>query len=964
MAVDGRSGTEDSQHLRFALLGTVFAVCEGQELAAGPPRQRAVLAMLALRANRVVPRDELVDGVWGADPPASAVNGVHIIVGALRRMLEPARARRAPGRVLVSAGSGYRLAVTPEQVDVGVYDGHLRRARTRQAAGEPAAALLAFDAALELWRGTPLTGVPGPFAQTERTRLTELWLAAAESRAEALIELGDLGAATAELSRLVAEHPLREGLRVLLMRSLHRAGRQADALEAYADARQLLKAELGVEPGAALRQLHLDILSGREGGPANRRNRVLATGRGDSRGSTGPVAPRQLPPAIRHFTGRLPELAALTVLADAVRPGTGATVIATIDGTAGVGKTALAVYWAHRVSSRFPGGQLYVNLRGFDPGGAPMPPTEAIRGFLDAFGVLPDQIPAGADAQAALYRSLLADRRVLVVLDNAASTDQVRPLLPGSPACLVLVTSRNRLSGLVALQGAHPFTLDVLTADQARGQLAEHLGADRLVPEAHAVDEIIASCAGLPLALAIVAARVAGRPGLPLALLAEQLRATRGSLDGFDDGDLTANARTAFSWSYERLSDRAARLFRLLGLHPGTDATLASAASLAGLPATQVRPPLAELRDAHLLTEHLAGRFGAHDLLRAYAAEQCRATDSEGERRAAVGRVLDHYLHTAYAGATLLNPHREQISLAPASAGSVPEAFVDHRGALDWFAAERAVLMAAVRHAASAGLDQLIRPFAWCLTIFLQRHGHWHEWVEVQQAALDAAGRLGDRRAAADAHRHLARAYIPLARFADARQHLAQALEKFRAEGDRRGTAQTHLNLGLLFERQGRHHEALRHTRQALDLFAAADNTVMQARALNAIGWLHAQLGDHQQAIVDCREALRILESLGDLYGQASTWDSIGFAHHRLGEYELAIAGHRHALEIRRDLGDRSSQATVLIHLGDAHLAAGNRHAAQDAWRQALDLLDDLRLAGTGKVRAKLAALESESAAR
>ncbi len=890
VAVDPAAGADDSD-LSFALLGTVRAYRAGRELEPGSPRQRAVLAMLALRVNRVVSRDELVDGVWGSDPPATAVNALHIAVSALRRTLEPGRARRAPARLLTSVGSGYRLAVPAGHVDATVFEEQLRRARRLLATGDPAGALRAFDAALDLWHGAPLTGIAGPFAQIERTRLTELRLAATEARAELLIELGQLDAATAQLRRLAGEHPLREHARALLMRSLHRAGRQADALRVYADTRALLAVELGVEPGAALRREHADILGG-GAGPDSRRT------------DPPPVVPRQLPATIGHFTGRQPELDTLTRLIDRPRAGCRAPVVITIDGTAGVGKTALAVHWAHQVADRYPDGQLYANLRGFDPQNRPAPADEAIRGFLDALAVRTGELPAGPDARAALYRSLLADRRMAVVLDNAASTDQVRPLLPGSPGCLVVVTGRQRLSGLVALQGAHPVTLDVLPADQARGQLASHLGAARLAAEPDAADDVVAACAGLPLALAIVAARIAARPGAPLRALADELLAARGGLDAFNDPDLTANARVAFSWSYQRLSGPAARAFRLFGLHPGADVTVAAAASLTGLPRERVSPALDELCRAHLLSQYRPGRFTTHDLLRAYAGERTRIADPEAERQAAVRRLLEHYAYASYAAARLLNPQRQPIPLAPPGPGCAPEEFSDHQQALTWFTEELQVLLAALGYAADAGHDAVLRPFAWGLTVFLQRRGHRQEWVQVQQAALAAEQRLGDRAAVAGAHRHLARAYLSLGRFTDAHGHLAQALEVFQADGDLRGQAHTQLNLGMLLERTGRHREALEPTRRALDLFSAVDDAVMQARSRGAIGWLHAHLGEYRAAVVHCHGALRVLTSLGDGYGQASTLDSLGFTYQQLGEYRKAIASYRRALALRRDLGD------------------------------------------------------------
>jgi len=795
--------------------------------------------------------------------------------------------------------------------------------------------------------------------------MVELRLAALEERAEALIGCGDLAAATAELGALIAAHPLRERLRELLMTTLYRTGRQADALTVFADARQLLDRELGIEPGPALRRLHLDILRGNlaDAGSVPAGVSGPAFGSGPAAGPAS-VVPRQLPPAVRHFAGRTAALKALAGLlgADDGRPG--AVPIAAVHGTAGVGKTALAVHFAHQVAGQFPDGQLYVDLRGFHPNASPMPTAEAVRGFLDAFEVPPGRVPGSPRAQADLYRSLLADRRVLVVLDNAATAEQVRPLLPGSANCLALVTSRAPLTSLVAVEGAQPLTLDVLGIDEAREQLANQLGRERLAGEARAVDEIVAWCAHLPLALAIVGARAASRPGYPLDALLCELRDARYRLDALTDSDVTADVRTVFSWSYHRLSPPAARLFGLLGLHPGPDIGVAAAASLADLPVSRVAPLLAELTRAHLLTERLPGRYACHDLLRAYAAERAREVEDCGQRDAAVHRLLDHYLHTAHAAAALLNPHRKPVRPVPAPrAGAVvAEDLTGYAQAMAWFATERPVLVAAVDLAADNGFNGHVPPLAWCMAIYFQRLGHWQEWAATQRAALKAATLLEDRCAAAHAHRDLARAYLPQGRFDNARRHLMCALDLFRAEADTHGEAQTHLNLGMHLERQGRHREALRHTQQAFELFRSLDNRIMQARALNAIGWLHAQLDDHRQAISHCREALVMLEPLDDRYGQAASLDSLGFAQAHLGQHDEAVASYQRALDIRRELGDRASQANVLTHLGDAHLAAGHPAAARDALREALALLDQLGLSTADGVRGRLASLDGTAA--
>jgi tetratricopeptide (TPR) repeat protein len=681
---------------------------------------------------------------------------------------------------------------------------------------------------------------------------------------------------------------------------------------------------------------------------------------------TGPAVPvpRQLPASTAHFVGRADELKELTGLLDqgAAGTGTGATagtvVISAIGGTAGIGKTALALHWAHRVADRFPDGQLYVNLRGFDPAGSPVQPAAAIRGFLDAFEVDPGRIPVSLEAQVALYRSLIASRRVLVVLDNARDADQVRPLLPGSETCMVTVTSRSQLSGLVAQRGARPLTLGLLTVAEARELLARSLGPDRVTRESAAVDELIGLCAKLPLALSVVAARAATQPGFPLAVLADELRDARRRLDALDAGDLTTNVRAVFSWSYQYLDASAARMFRLLSLHPGPDISLPAAASLAGIPPRQARAALAALTRAHLVTEYVPGRFAFHDLLRTYAAEQTGAMHSDAECRDAIRRVLDHYLHTAYAGARLLDPHRDPISLAPPRPGTAPEDLASYAQALAWFGTEHRVLLAAVAQAADTGFDAHAWQLPWTLADFFNRRGHWHDWVATQNVALAATRRLGDLEGEAAARRSLGRACIRIGACADADTHLRHAVDLYGRLGDPVGQAHAHRGLSMVHDEQARHAEALSHAQQALGLFRAAGHRVGQADALNAMGWKNIQLGDPRQALSCCQQALELYQNLGQRDGEAATQDSLGYAHHHLGNHRQAIGCYQQALNLFRELGDRYYEAVILTHLGDTRLATGDTEAARGAWRQALAIVDDLHHPDADQVRAKLRHLD------
>lgn len=673
-------------------------------------------------------------------------------------------------------------------------------------------------------------------------------------------------------------------------------------------------------------------------------------------GRQEPTVPRQLPAALTHFAGRRAELAALSsLLGKCIN--SGGTVVCAVSGTAGVGKTALAVHWAHQVADQFPDGQLYVNLRGFDPGGQVMAAAEAIRRLLDALQVPPDRIPVNLDDQAALYRTQLAGKRMLVVLDNARDTAQVRPLVPGRPGCLVLVTSRNQLTGLIAGDGAHPITLDLLTDEEAGQLLAWRLGVDRVAAEPVAVREIITRCAHLPLALALVAARAAVQPRVPLQQLAEQLRDAAHRWQLLTGDDPSTDVRAVLSWSYQALAPPAAQLFRLLGLHPGPDITAVAAASLAGVPVSTIWPVLTELTQASLLDEHTTGRYSLHDLLRTYANDLAQRIDGDPQRHAATHRVLDHYLHTAHLAAGLLEPTRDPSPLAAPAPGVTPLHPAGYQQAQDWFTAERPVLLAAVEHATATGFDTHAGQLVWTLVTFLDRQGHWHDLATASRSAVAAAQRRADPTEQSRAHRMLANAYTRMGRLDDAHTEFSHALDLTTQAGDKAAQAHTHLNLSYLWEQRSNRPHALDHARQALGLYRAAGHRHGQANALNTIGWNLAHLGDPQQAVTCCEHALTIFQELGDAGGQANPWDSLGYAHLQLGDLVKALTCYQHALALFRDLGDRFYEADTLSNIGDVYRAMGDLQAARDAWLPALTVLDDLGHPDADKVRAKLADL-------
>ncbi|MGH3621328.1 MAG: tetratricopeptide repeat protein [Sciscionella sp.] len=581
-------------------------------------------------------------------------------------------------------------------------------------------------------------------------------------------------------------------------------------------------------------------------------------------------------------------------------------------------------------------------------------PAAAIRGFLDAFAVPVERIPSSLEAQAALYRSLLAERRVLVVLDNARNVDQVRPLLPASPSCLAVVTSRSRLFGLIATEGAAALTLDLLTPEVAGELLARHLGAERMADEPDAVSELITLCARLPLALAIAGARASEHADFPLTQLAAQLRDMRGRLDALDGGDPTADVRAVFSWSYRYLSRGAARMFRLLGVYPGPDISLLAAASLAGVPRQQAQEVLVELATSRMITEHTPGRFMFHDLLRAYATDHGRIADGDTERLAAVHRVLDHYLYSAHTAALLLHPNRSPLTLAPAQPDVASGNIADDGQARAWFGAEHPVLLAAITQAVETEFDVHAWQLPWALATFLDRQGYWQEWAATQRTALVAARRLGDQAAEACVHRLLGRAYLRLGSAEDARIHLRHSRDCYQQLGDCVGQAQAHYDLASAFGRLERNNEALDQVRQAFELYRIAGHPVGRIRALSAIGWYHAQLGDHRQALACCEQALTLCRKLGDRLCEAGTWDSLGYAHQHLGDHDQAFACYRRAADLWQEFGNRYHQAVTLSHIGDNCHTVGDRDAAYQTWQQALAILDDLQHTDADQVRAKL----------
>jgi tetratricopeptide (TPR) repeat protein len=671
---------------------------------------------------------------------------------------------------------------------------------------------------------------------------------------------------------------------------------------------------------------------------------------------SGAIVPRQLPAPVRHFAGRERELTELSRLLEEAGDACGrsAVVISAIGGLAGIGKTALALEFAWQIAGSFPDGQLHVNLRGYDPVLPPMPAADAVRLFLDALQVPVGQIPATAEAQAGMYRSVLAGKKVLIVADNAADAAQVRPLLPGSAGSLVIVTSRSRLAGLVATDGAAPLSLDVLTDLEAGDLLARILGGARVAAEPEASRQLVELCGRLPLALAIAAARAATQPELPLAALASELAGAAGRLDALQaDDDPLASVRAALKCSYDHLSADAARMLRLLSVHPGPGISAPAAASLTGLPGAEAGRHLAELADASLISGDGAGRYGLHDLVRLFAAEQIRRHDSDAGREAASARMLDHYLHTGVAAALLLSPGRAPVAVDPASPGTAPEHLADDRAALSWFEAEHQVLLAAAGHAFAAGHDARAWTIAWMLQDYLTYRGYWHDQLAVSTTALAAAVRLGDLGLQAKSHYYLAQAAAWLGRYDDAKTCYGNALELARQLGEPAWQAQMHLGLASAHSHRGHYALAADSAREAFGLFPPVGHEAGQATALNSLGWNLGQLGDHEHSLAHCQQAVALSRKIGGQV-QCQALDSLGYARHRLGQHAEAITCYQQALDIARQTGHRYQQAESLGHLGDTYQASGAHEAACTAWRAALAILNDMQHPDAAKIRNRL----------
>ncbi|OKK22726.1 hypothetical protein AMK16_06590 [Streptomyces sp. CB00455] len=1015
------------QGLDFGLLGPLVVRRAGTVLDPGRRRQRLLLIRLLLADGRAVAPQTLCEELWPQQPggaPGAAMGSLHAHISKVRAVLEPRHLRRqGTFDVLVTEPLGYALRVPPESRDTVRFERAVAQAHRFMDQGRPDRVVEEARRGLEMWRGTAFADAAHHlFATHETARLEELRQTTREIRATALLLQGRITEALDAAQELTTEHPLRETGWALLLRALYLGGRHPEALQRYTDLRRHLADELGLEPGPSLRALHHGILhhdlpplrsadelhrygaasvpggdaghgsdpvgspmSGAPGGggatapvgpaayepaacePADAAERSDASCDGAAAGerTTASLArPAQLPRSLPVFAGRAAEGAWLSAVSGAPgRPGPTAAPVVVISGAPGVGKTTFAVHHAHRIAASFPDGQLFVNLCGFHPHAPAVEPGNALQGFLTALGVPAQRIPEDTPGRSTLFRSLLADRRILLVLDNARDEQQVRPLLPAGAGCLTLITSRNQLPGLITTDGAKPLTLPLPSEAEAHQALERRLGTERLVAEPTATADIIRLCGRLPLAMAVVAARAELDPAFPLHAIADELRHTHGGLDAFTGFDTTTDVRAVFSWSYQSLDETAARLFRLLALHPGPHITAPAAAGLAGLPLPRTRRALAGLVGSCLVEQPVPGRYSLHDLLRGYGTELAHTHDTPEERRHATLRVLDHYMFTAYEANQLLkHDTTPELDLGAPDPGATPENLTTIKQATRWLTAEHPVLTGLLHTAVSQKLDHHTTGLAWSLKDHLHRQEFWPEAITALTPALEVARRQNNLLEEGRCLRHLGGIHGYLGHREQALHHLQRAttiFEELDAVGEQ---ARAHYVTACALFLFGRIQEAVTFSERGLELSRETGEELWLAECLLELAWFHSNLGNLEKSLLYSEEGIALFQRLDAPWQLAQAWDILGYNLRLLGRYEDSVTTYQRASRAFEELGDHRNAIGTLMRLGDTRLASGDREGARANWVHALESADERAMSHSAQqVRDRLAALDADA---
>ena len=957
--------------MRFRILGPL-EVWTGQDWSGiGAPKWRALLGALLLNPGQAVSTDRLIAELWGDEPPDRAANLVSVYVLRLRRVLGDPE-----GRVLTTRAPGYQLLLRPGDLDADSFDALAGQGRTALAEGDPRGAAETLAEALGLWRGRALADVPpSALVTAEADRLEESRLTALELRIEADMACGLHAQLVPELRRLLSDQPLREGLWGLLIRSLDGAGRHAEALAAYGQARAVISDELGVDPGPELQRLYQALLTadsatpiaGRQPAAAGAvqvsippaREPADAGARRPGPGSPSRRAPAQLPTAVADFTGRDGELEQLrAAVSDARQQSNPAVAVAVVAGAPGLGKSALAIHAAHALRPEFPDGQLYVSLLGGSE--QPVASEDVLARFLRDLGVDGTRVPLDAEERAALYRTRLAERQMLIVLDDARDAAQVRPLLPGTGSCSVIVTSRHKLSDLV---GSRLIDLDVLDDTESAELFTRVVGSDRATAEPDATRDVLAVCAGLPLAIRIAGARLAARRNWTVRTLAGRLADQRRRMDEFKAGDLAV--RACFQVSFDALPRSVggdldpAHAFRMLGVWQGPSIELHAAAALIGASEEDVTDVLEVLVDAHLLECPAPDRYRLHDLLRAYAAERAEAEEPQAEIEDAMRRVLGWYLRTADAAASVVAPYRDRVPLDPAAPGSEPPGFAGAEEALGWCEQERGNLVAATHQAAAHGLHDVAWKLPVAATVCLDRLGCRTEWLTTHHTALASARELGDRPGEAWVLTNIG-TVLGQQHVDGAIGYFEQALVIAREVGDPQDESRAANNLAFTYLNLERYEEAVGPLLDALELQRELGRRYGEAVALCNLGEAYVELGRYDEAIARSQEALAMAHEIGSVRDEGYALHNLGRADLGLGRLAEAADMFERALPFHRAVGDRYGEAHDLRRIGAVHSRAGRPDQAREAWTQACGLFEalgeDRRAA---ELRAQLAELSS-----
>ncbi|MFJ8982488.1 AfsR/SARP family transcriptional regulator [Streptomyces sp. NPDC102282] len=1004
------------QGLDFGLLGPLEVRRAGTVLDPGRRRQRLLLIRLLLADGRAVSPQTLCEELWPQQPgraPGAALASLHAHISKVRAVLEPQHLRRQGAfEMLVTEPLGYALRVAPENRDTVRFERSVAQAHRFMDQGRPDRVVGEAQRALDMWRGAAFADAAHHlFAAQETARLDELRQTTHEVRATGLLLQGRITEALHAAQEMTAQHPLRETGWMLLLRALYLAGRHPEALQRYTDVRRHLADELGLEPGPALRALHQGVLhhdlpplrpADQPSGAVTNRvhesngsSTVGAPDEGEATSSTGPAAdrsdeaeaesgargaavadggrtaslplplarPAQLPRSLPVFAGRAAEGAWLSAVSGAPgRPGPASAPAVVISGTPGVGKTTFAVHHAHRVASSFRDGQLFVNLCGFHPHAPAVEPGAALHGFLSALGVPAPRIPEDTADRSTLFRTLLADRQVLVVLDNARDEQQVRPLLPAGAGCLTLITSRSQLPGLIATDGAKPLRLALPSPTEAHEALERRLGSERLAAEPDAAADIIRLCGRLPLAMAVVAARAELDPSLPLHAMVDDLEHTHGGLEAFAGFDTTTDVRTVFSWSYQSLDVHAARLFRLLALHPGPHITAPAAASLAGLPLPRTRRALAALLSSCLVEQPLPGRYSLHDLLRGYATELAHTHDTGQGRHQATLRVLDHYMFTACeANRFLKQDISHDLELGTPHSGVWPEELTTVTQATRWLTAEQAVLTGLLHTAVGQKLDDHITGLAWSLKEYLNRQEFWPEAISALTPALEVARRRNDALEEGRCLRHLGGIHGYLGHQEQALHQLHHATTIFEELDDIGEQARAHYVTACALFLFGRTAEAVAASERGLELSRETGEELWLAECLLELAWFHANLGNLEKSLLYSEEGIALFHHLDAPWQLAQGWDILAHNLRLLGRYEDSVTTYQRASRAFGELGDHRNAIGTLMRLGDTRLAMGDREGARKNWVDALEDAEAREMAHSAQqVRDRLTALDMD----